>query len=101
MIDQNRNSAHIRAGSSLPAALLLLVGISIVTAGEMCLEAALQQVVESALEMPRPLPAPDVTTLPAERDATASVAADAADQRAIGIRVVRGMLLGEDLAFSR
>jgi hypothetical protein len=93
MVKQNSVPVRAKVASTLPAALFLMVGTSLVVAGEICLEAELQQVVESALA-PRPRPAPDVV-VSAERDLLADVmapvTADPPVQRAAtGIRVIDG-----------
>ena len=92
MVQQNSVPVRARVGSTLPAALLLMIGTSIVAAGEICLEAELQQVVESVLA-PRAQPAPDVAA-PADRDllvdVMAPVTAGPSVQRATGIRVIEG-----------
>jgi hypothetical protein len=98
VIQQNSVPMRARVGSTLPSALLLMVGISIVAAGEICLEAELRQIVESALS-PRPQPAPDVIAASAERELLADVmalmAADPLVQRASDLRVVDGTAPGE------
>ena len=99
MIQQNSVPVRARVGSTLPAALLLMVGTSIVVAGEICLEAELQQLVESAIA-PRPQPAADVVGVPADRELLADVmgpvTAGPPIQRATGIRVIDGAMRREE-----
>jgi hypothetical protein len=89
MVQQNSVPVRARVGSTFPAALLLMVGTSIVVAGEICLEAELQQIVERTLTPPSQPVAP-----PAERellaDIISSVTGDPPVQRATGIRVIDG-----------